>query len=379
MTTKDIAEIRRRFRPEKTSISRIRGCFVNEAHQISATFNQSLGLMREEETEELLTILRKVLSGTQNKNLHPVAFSTAQVLEGEHHRRLTTLRDTALEDEAAVTALYEAVIANTAIEGSYMILLAADSYDYSGYRADGEKDEDSTKTFRYFVCALCPIKQTRPALGYLAEENRFCSLTGDQVIGAPALGFMFPAFDRRAANIYEALYYTHDTADNHPDFVSAVLDGELPPPAAVQKETFASVLAESVGEACSYEVAQTVHEQICVLAEFKPATRDEEDERPMVSKRMITGLLEDCGVDEPHVTAFGENYDRAFGVGTELPPANLVDKKRFDVTTPDVVIRVKPEASDLVQTRIIDGEKYILIRAEAGVEVNGFPIRIGEE
>ena len=379
MTTKDIAEIRRRFRPDKSNISRIRGCYVNEAHQIVATFNQSLGLMNQEEAEELLTILRKTLSGTQSKNLHEISFSSAQVLEGEHHRRLTALRDSALEDESAVTALYETIIGNTAIDGSYMILLAADSYDYAAYSADGEKDEDTSRTFRYFLCALCPIKLTRPALGYLAEENRFCNLAADQVIASPALGFMFPAFDHRAANIYSALYYTRDTADSHPDFVSGVLGSEIPPPAAVQKETFASILAESVADACSYTVAQTVHEQICVLAEFKPTTRDEEDERPMVSKRMVSGLLEDCGIAPERVADFESRFDDAFGVGTELPPANLVDRGKFDVKTPDVVIRVNPEASDLVQTRIINGEKYIMIRAEAGVEVNGFPIRITEE
>ena len=39
-------------------------------------------------------------------------------------------------------------------------------------------------------------------------------------------------------------------------------------------------------------------------------------------------------------------------------------------------IQVNPERGDLVETRIIDGARYILIRAEESVEVNGVPICI---
>ena len=44
--------------------------------------------------------------------------------------------------------------------------------------------------------------------------------------------------------------------------------------------------------------------------------------------------------------------------------------------TPDVVINASPEKSDLIQTRVIDGLKYILIPADEGVSVNGVNIKI---
>ncbi|MBR7185752.1 MAG: DUF4317 domain-containing protein [Clostridia bacterium] len=377
MHTKDIAEIRRRFRPEKSNIARIRGCYVNEANEIIATFNQSLGLMDEDEAGELLSILKKVLSGTPGKNLHDIRFSTHQVLEDEAHRLLTALRKSGLDDDEAVKTFYSKVIEAVQMEGNYMILLAADRYDMAGYGADGTKQEDSTKSFSYFVCSICPLKQTRPALGYLAEENRFCNLASDWVIAAPELGFMFPAFSHRAADIYGAYYYTRSTSQSQSAFAQSIFGSELPMPATVQKETFSAILAESVAEDCSYEIAQTVHEQISALAEVKKAARDDdEDELPLVSKKLVCSILEDCGISEGRINTFAERYDSEFGAATELPPVNLVDRGRFAVKTPDVVIQVNPEASDLVQTRIIDGEKYILIRAEAGVEVNGLPIKI---
>ena len=53
-----------------------------------------------------------------------------------------------------------------------------------------------------------------------------------------------------------------------------------------------------------------------------------------------------------------------------------METRKFEVTTPDVTIRVNPACSDLIETRVIDGVRYILIRADDGVAVNGVPIRI---
>ena len=62
-----------------------------------------------------------------------------------------------------------------------------------------------------------------------------------------------------------------------------------------------------------------------------------------------------------------------------LSAQNLVDAKSFEVRTPDVVVHVNPERSDLVETRVIGGVKYLLIRADEGVEVNGVAIAIAAE
>lgn len=51
MTEKEISEIRRRFRPDKSAIARVRGCFVNERGELLSQFSQSLGMMTQEESE----------------------------------------------------------------------------------------------------------------------------------------------------------------------------------------------------------------------------------------------------------------------------------------------------------------------------------------
>ena len=374
MNEKEISEIRRRFRPDKSNITRIRGCYVNDQREVVSEFSQSLGIMPQEESEELLAILKKTLSGTIGKNLIDIEFATRQVLEGEEHKLLMALRDSSLEDDDAVREFYGRVIQTLNLQGNYLILLACDKYDVPAYAKDGEKQDDSSEVFSYFLCSICPVKLTKSALGYYVSENIFRNITTDWVVSAPELGFLFPAFDERSANIYNAVYYTRDIAENHMEFVDTVFKSEIPMPAAAQKEAFQSILGDTVAEDCSFDVVQTVHGQLSEMIEEHKTNKEEE---PLViSKNTIKGILASCGVDESRVTAFEEKYDTEFGADTEISPRNVIDSKQLEVRTPGVTIRVDSERSDLVETRTIDGTKYILIRADEGVEVNGVAIHI---
>lgn len=374
MNEKEIAEIRRRFRPDKGGVTRVRGCYVNDQREIVSEFQQSLPLMPQEESGELLAILRKVLSGTVGKNLLGIEFSTRQVMEGDEHKLLMALRESGLENDDAVREFYGRAIRALDLEGNYLILLACDKYDVPGYAKDGEKLEDASEVFSYFLCGVCPIKLTKPALGYYAGENTFRNTKSDWLVSPPELGFMFPAFDDRSANIYNALYYTRDIAENHPGFVDAVFHTPTPMPAAAQKEAFQSILGDTVGEDCSLEVVQTIHGQLAEMIADHKANKEEEP--PVVSKKAVQGMLESCGVAQERVTAFTEKYDAEFGADTAISPHNLVDTRHLEVRTPDVTIQVNPERGDLIETRVIDGARYILIRADEGVEVNGVNITI---
>ena len=374
MTEKEVSEIRRRFRAEKSNITRIRGCYVNEKKEIISQFSQPISQLSQEETEEILAILKKTLSGTLSKNLIDIEFTTRQVMESEEHRLLMALRGSELNDEDAVEEFYHRVISSLSMEGNYLILLCSDKYDVPSYTKDGEKEGESSDVFTYILCSVCPVKQTKPLLSYYVYENRFRNLTPDWIVAAPQLGFLFPSIDDRSANIYNALYYTRDCAEIHEEFTDTVFRVPAPMPAAEQKETFQSILAETVSEDCSYDVVQAVHEQLNGLIEEHKANR--ETEPLVVSKKAMARVLESCGVSKPHISEFEEKYDDRFGEGTEISPRNLVEAHRLQLCTPDVTIKVNPDRGDLVETRIIDGIKYILIRAEDGVEVNGINIHI---
>ncbi len=374
MNEKEISEIRRRYRFEKSNITHVRGCYVNEMGEIVSEFNQSLGLMSQDECEKFLAVIRRTLSGTLGKNLVDINFDTQQVVSGEEHKLLMELRNSALDNGDAVQAFFRRAIASITLEGNYLILLAYDRYDVPYRSSDGEKQNDaSNDVFSYILCSICPVKTTKPALGFHAHENRFCSLPPDWVVSPPELGFLFPAFDDRSTNLYGALYYSRDITDSHTEFVDTVFRSAVPMPAAAQKETFQTLLEETLSEDCCYEVVQSVHDQLTGMIALHKESKVAEP--LVVSKGAVKSILQSCGVSDSGVNAFDVQYDSSFGEETDLSPRNLVESK-MEICTPDVTIHVNPQRSDLVETRVIGGKKYILIRADEGVEVNGVNIHI---
>ncbi len=192
MNEKEISEIRRRFRPDRSGISHIRGCYVNENREIVSQFDQSLGLMSQEESEKLLAILRRTLSGTLGKKpgghhlLHPAG-------GGQRAPAPHGPAGSSLADEEAVQALFQRVISSLTLEGNYLILLAHDTYDVPYRAKDGERmDDASDQVFSYILCSICPVKLTKPALSYFVYENAFHDLKADWVVSPPEAGFLFP-------------------------------------------------------------------------------------------------------------------------------------------------------------------------------------------
>ena len=295
-------------------------------------------------------------------------------MDSDEHRLLMTLRDTALGDEEAVHKLYAKIAENVFFDGSYMILLAADRYDVPAHAKDGARSEEGDEVFSNIVCAVCPMKLTRAALGYNANENAFRTIASNAVIAAPELGFMFPTFDNRCANIYNAVCYTKNIKESREAFTSSVFGCAAPMPPAEQKATFDSVLREAVGEECSYEVVSGVRDLVCDIIEEQKENKVEEP--LMITRSVMHDLLGKCNVPEEKIETFEQRYVEEFGEHARLCPGNVISTKRLEVKTPEVVVKVSPDRSDLVETRTIDGVKYILIRAETGVEVNGVDVDI---
>lgn len=374
MNQKELNEIRRRITPTKCGISKIYGCYVNSNREIISRIQESLGLMSEFETEKYLSLLKKVLSGSLGKNLIDIVFSTQQVMEGEEHKLLSTLRKTGLNDSFSREDFFQKIIETIDMgDQSYLILLAYDTYDVPYRSKDGEDQADaSDRVFPYILCSICPIKEQKPELAYYPGDNEFHTRSINQIVSAPELGFLFPAFDNRAANIYNALFYAKNDGQIHQEFIDAVFHTEPPMSAAEQKETFQSVLSDTLDSDCSYGVLQAVHEQ---LRERMEQHKESKDPEPLdLTSQEIGSILRDSGVSDQRVQTFEETCAQQFGGDVALKPANLIDSKKFTVETPQIKISVDPESSYLIETRIIRGRKYLLIPADDGVEVNGISI-----
>lgn len=379
MNQKELNEIRRRIAPNKCGISKLYGCFVNNSSkEIISRIDTSLGLLSEFENEKYLSLLKKVLSGGLGKNLIDIVFSTQQVMKGEEHKLLSDLRKTSLNDPGLREEFFQKVISAVDMEDTnYLILLAYDAYDVPYKGKDDETQADASDTvYSYLLCSVCPVKDGKPELAYFPGENQFHSSGISHIVSAPALGFLFPAFDDRAANIYNALYYAKDPNELHQTFLDTVFHTEPPMSAGKQKETFHSVLSDALDEDCSFDVLQQVHEQIReVILDHK----ESKDPNPLeLSAQDLGTILKGGGVPGERVQTFQKKCAQEFGPEANLKPGNLIDSKKFTIETPQVKISVDPEASYLVETRVIGGRKYILIPADDGVEVNGIPVQFAE-
>ena len=379
MNQNELKEIRRRFRPDQDNISRIYGCYVNAAKEIVTRIDMSLGLMEQEETQMYYKILKKALSGTLGRNLIDIEFSTAQVESSDEHRLLQALRTSHLSDESMRELMYERIIETLDFgDESYVILMASDSYDVPYRGGDGEVfDEGSSEVFDYFICCVCPVKDAKAALRYESEERAFRGASTGHVLGAPEIGFMFPAFDDRCANIYNLLYYSRNVSEIHDEFIKGIFNTEsIPLSAVAQKEAFGDSLSFSLGDNCSLEVVQAVHEDIRdKLALHKES---KEPELPEIYIEDVDDILRKSGVPDEKINFFNEECQKQLGGSDTFNPGNLVETKKFEMVTPEVKITVDPEYAYRIKTGIIDGEKYILIPADGDVAVNGIQVNIEE-
>lgn len=376
MNKKEISELSRRFKPEKANIGRVYGCYVNSSKEVISYIDESVALMPQEEAQQYLAILKKTLSGSLGRNLTDIVFSTEQVAGSEEHKLLMELRDDRAD---ARQSFFQKVIDSLDMgDNNYLILCANDVYDVP-YRGHGDVDKsaqeyasgESDQVYRYFVCAVCPVKDGKLELGYFVGENEFHNCLAKQIVGAPELGFLFPAFDNRTTNIYNALFYSRKPDEMHYEFIEGIFHTDLAMTPAEQREAFESILSDSVD--CSMDTIRSVHEQLSAKVAEHAESKDEE---PLtVSCGDIISILADCGVNEDQLSAFQRSFTERFGK-VLLNPENIVDTRHFEVKAGDVTITVSPEQSFLIETREVNGRKYIMIPADGGAELNGFAVKV---
>lgn len=376
MNKKEISELSRRFKPEKANIGRVYGCYVNSSKEVISYIDESVALMPQEEAQQYLAILKKTLSGSLGRNLTDIVFSTEQVAGSEEHKLLMELRDDRAD---ARQSFFQKVIDSLDMgDNNYLILCANDVYDVP-YRGHGDVDKsaqeyasgESDQVYRYFVCAVCPVKDGKLELGYFVGENEFHNCLAKQIVGAPELGFLFPAFDNRTTNIYNALFYSRKPDEMHYEFIEGIFHTDLAMTPAEQREAFESILSDSVD--CSMDTIRSVHEQLSAKVAEHAESKDEE---PLtVSCGDISSILADCGVNEEQLSAFQKSFTERFGK-VLLNPENIVDTRHFEVKAGDITITVSPEQSFLIETREVNGRKYIMIPADGGAELNGFAVKV---
>ena len=372
MNKKEVTEIKKQFTPHNCAITRICGCYVDGEKEKKTELKEAFLSLPEEEMFKYFDIFRKSLSGTIGKNLLNMEFPLETESEGGTQEFLLKLRNSRLTDDDLLTEFYNRVIDSYDFPENYLISLIHAVYDIPGKASDGtEMFDASDEVFDYILCCFCPVKLSKPALSYHADENSFHERIRDWIVEMPDAGFLFPAFNDRSTDIHSLLYYSKN-AENLSNGLTDVLLGCVPPlTAGSQKETFKSLIEETLGDDCEYEVVKNIHENLNELIE-----QNAENPEPLaLDKAEVKYLLAKSGVEEAKLETFDEQFDAAAGENTSLLAANVANTKKFEIKTPDITIQVNPECADLVETRIIDGRKCLVIAVDDRVEINGISAR----
>ncbi len=374
MNKKEINEIKKQFAPEKCTITRICGCYVDGEKNKKTELAQTFLTLTEEENFKYFTIFKNTMSGTLGKNLLNMEFPMEQEKEGGTQEFLLRLKNSKLEDSSLTEQFYDKVIETYNYPENYYIILIYAAYDVPGQTEDGiENDDASDYVYDYILCSICPVKLTEAGLCYNERSNSIESRIRDWVVTAPIHGFLFPAFNDRNTDIHGLLYYTKNSEQMQEEFIDKALGCGAPLSYKAQKETFQDIIENSLGEQCDFEMVKTIHENLNEYVE----TYQDAPEPPVLDKMDMKKLLADSGVKPEALQSFETAFDTI--VCDEEQPkftaANVASTRSFDIKMPDVVIKVKPERTDLVETRVIDGRQYIMIEVNDSVEVNGINIR----
>lgn len=371
MNKKEISEIKKLFTKERCCINRLCGCYVDAEKNKVLEIKEAFLSIPEEEMYKYLDIFRKSLSGTIGKNLLNMEFPLEQEMGDGTQKQLLALRDSELKDDAMLETFYDKIIETYYHPENYLILLIHGSYDIPMRTSDGiEMDDASDYIYNFLQCCICPVKLSKAGLCYNAETNSISDRIRDWIVDMPEQGFLFPAFNERNADVHGLLYYSKNSEELSFEIMEQLLGCVQPIPAKQQKESFQAIIEETLGEECVYDVVRNIHDNLNEMIE----EQKESLEPVELDKTDVKKLLEKCGAPEENLAQFEQRYDEEIGAKMTVMANNISDTRKFEIKTPDVTVKVNPQRSDLVETRVIDGIPCLVIPLTDEVEVNGVHI-----
>ncbi|MDB2105269.1 DUF4317 domain-containing protein [Clostridium paraputrificum] len=406
MRKKDILELKKRLKKDYCTFTKMCGCYVNGEKNVILKFRETFLNLEEDDYFKFLEIARKVLSGTIGNNILELNFPLNEDLINEKQVSLMQLKNSKLKDDSILDDFYNSIIDSYDYTGNFLILVFHDAYDVITKTKDNLKLDESEEVYEYVLCAICPVSLSEPGLRYYEDEHKIKARIRDWVVNPPTNGFVFPAFIDRSTDVNSVMYYTKNAKDPHPELMENALGCSSKQTATIQKETFQSIIKDSLDadEEKADKIFMEVQDNLSAMIEEHNAIYEDTDSEPKtLTNKDIQNLLIESGVPEEVTTKIEESYVESFG--DDLPLAeNLIDAKvlkaneqrkkeehlekqvailqtrleevkqevaadndednvNLEESNPeyDVILQVKPEKVPQIKSEIIDGQKCIII------------------
>lgn len=405
MNKKDVMELKKRFKKEACSIDRLAGCYVDAGKNKAIKFNESFLNMDDEEFYKYLEIAKKTLTGTLGNNILELDFPLEEEATGGKQHFLYALRNDGLCSEDLLDRLYDLIIDGYNYVGNYLILVFHDTYDIITKTSDNMKLDESEEVYEYLLVSICPVVLSKAGLGVREDENRIGARIRDWVVGVPDLGFLFPAFDNRSADIHKVDYFIRDAKDSHSEVISDVLGCAPRMTATEQRNTFSAIVKRAFSNDTENgkEALINIQESFNALINTGEELTENEINSIILTPETIDEILVENNIEGEKARVIKEVTLDEFM--EELPlVSNLIDNKALAANekerekkelvkevaslknkvfeleeatssseSGDVSIFVYPERAEKIHTEIIDDKKYILIPVDdnSTVKVNG--------
>lgn len=409
MNKSDALELKKRYKKESCTISKLAGCYVNMNKEKLLTFTEDFLTLQDEEFYKFMEIAKKTLSGTIGNNILELEFPAQEERAGGKQQFLYALVDSGLENEELTERLFDLIIEGTQMVGNFLILAFFDKYDVMNKTTDRMKLDESEEVYEHIIVSICPVALSKAALGYRADENRIGARIRDWVVGVPEMGFLFPAFDNRSSDIHKVDYYVRDAKDSLPEFVTDVLGCGPKKTATEQRQSFHAIVKKAFGsdeekaeealigiqESFSAKVesleGQGLTASSAVLDEdtidevlkeneieestariIKEVLMDEfSEETPEVANLIDTKALEKSAKEREKKELVKEVVD----LRSEIKEKDKIIEESVTDTVKnyDVVVRIKPDRAGAIHTTTVDGQKCLVIPVHDSdaINVNG--------
>lgn len=371
MRKKDILELKKRFKKDHCTFTKMCGCYVNGEKNILLKFRETFLNLEEDDYFKYLEIAKKVLSGTIENNILELNFELNEEHVNEKQLEFMKLKNSQLKDDLLLDDFYNSIINNYDYEGNFLILIFHDAYDIITKTKDNAKLDESEEVYEYILCAICPVELSKAGLRYFEEENSIKSRTRDWVVEAPSNGFVFPAFINRTTDVNSIMYYTKNAKDTHPELMENVLGCPSKQTNTEKKETFNDILRDALGpdEKKSDHFFMEIQESLNNKIEEHNIIHEDSETPIFLTDEVIQDILNESGVPDEITTKIEKSYAESFG---DSPPVAdiLIDNKALAAKA-----QKKKEEMLEKQVRILENKLERVtqdnsLNTEAAVEVD---------
>ena len=371
MRKKDILELKKRFKKDHCTFTKMCGCYVNGEKNILLKFRETFLNLEEDDYFKYLEIAKKVLSGTIGNNILELNFELNEEHVNEKQLEFMKLKNSQLKDDLLLDDFYNSIINNYDYEGNFLILIFHDAYDIITKTKDNAKLDESEEVYEYILCAICPVELSKAGLRYFEEENSIKSRTRDWVVEAPSNGFVFPAFINRTTDVNSIMYYTKNAKDTHPELMENVLGCPSKQTNTEKKETFNDIIRDALGpdEKKSDHFFMEIQESLNNKIEEHNIIHEDSETPIFLTDEVIQDILNESGVPDEITTKIEKSYAESFG---DTPPVAdiLIDNKALAAKA-----QKKKEEMLEKQVRILENKLERVtqdnsLNTEAAVEVD---------